>query len=120
MKTFYDVVYSLDADLTGPIVDTVGTCRPGPVPTVLAEIGNKVPELTTPLQAEIEQQLAAHPRPVTELDTSRVVKETYKIGDITITGPIAEIRRLVKKERTSEGVWRLTIESHEEPIPVRQ
>jgi hypothetical protein len=119
MKSFYDAVWTVEPQLAGPIAAAAPTCGSGPVSHVLEELGSKVPELTSPLQAAITEQLQALPHAVFELDPSRLIKGTYKIGEVTITGPIDEIGQLVRVSQLSDKRWQLIIESDVEPTLVR-
>jgi hypothetical protein len=93
---------------------------------VLAELSQKVPDLTASLRADIAERLETAARPVARLDTTRTVRETYQAGEITISGPIDEIRRRVRVAAigTSAGAdgagWRLTVDSAERPVPGHQ
>lgn len=115
VKTLFDIVWREEPGLTVPLAEAITTCSPGPVAQVLAELGNKVPELTTPIQAEIAEQLAEQEMPIVELDPRQAVRATYRIGEITVSGPIAEIGDLVKISEEPDGHWRLTIDSDVEP-----
>jgi hypothetical protein len=119
MKSFYDAVWTVEPELAGSVATAVPTCSPGPVSCVLEELGSKIPELTSPLQAAITEQLHALPHAVFELDPSRPVKGTYKIGEITVTGPIEEIGQLVRVSQLSDNQWQLIVDSDVKPTLVR-
>lgn len=120
VKAFFDVVFETTPELFTDIAIAFHSVSSGPVRTVLADLADKVPTLSSAHQALIAEQLAAQARPVASLDTGRAVKETYKIEDVTVTGPVPEMRRLVDVCERPEGGWRLTIDSADEPIPIRQ
>ncbi|MEV4898304.1 hypothetical protein AB0K48_54130 [Nonomuraea sp. NPDC055795] len=115
MKAFFDIVWAVEPGLTAPVAEAITACTPGPVAQVLAELGDKVPECTSPVQAEIAERLAEQAMPVAELDPRREVRGTYRIGDITISGPIAEMGQRVQVSAEADGRWRLTIDSDVEP-----
>lgn len=115
-KHFFDAMDEVDPALTGLVAEAFAECRPGPVVEVLEEIAAKVEGLTGSVRAEVEARLRGLAQPVFELDTGQDVKEKYPIGSVTVLGPIADMRHLVRKERTGDGRWQLVIEIDEEPV----
>lgn len=120
VKIFFDAVHAIAGDLAPQVAEIWPTLRPGPVRDLLAELGQKIPDLTPELLAEITEMLEAAPRPVGGLDTRRVVRETYEIGGITLTGPIDEMQRNVRISERSDGGWQLTVDSSEKPESTRK
>jgi hypothetical protein len=116
-RAFFDIAYQIAEDHIPRIAEAWHTLQSGPTREVLAELGEKVPEITPGLQDEMVEALETAPRPVVRLDTTREVKETYKIGEITLSGPIDEIRQRVKMSQKPDGGWRITIDSPEKPMP---
>jgi hypothetical protein len=120
-KAFFDAVEEFAAPLISEVAEAWPTVRPGPLGDVLAELGQKVPELTASLQADIAERLETAARPVATLDTRRTVKETYQIGGITIAGPIDEMRRHVHvSRRPAADTWQIVVESAGKPTPTHQ
>jgi hypothetical protein len=115
MAALLDVTAQVIPQASAQIEDAVPTCAPGPVRDVLAEVANKVPELTEPLQVEIAERLSALAEPVTELDPGRTVKGTYKIGGILVTGPLVELGEVTAVQALSNGQWQLTITGDAKP-----
>lgn len=114
MAAMYEVAHEVVPDLSGSLADAVRTCGPGKVREVLAEAAGKVPELTVIRREEIAERLSARAEPVLELDPARAIKATYKMGDITVSGPVADVEHLIDVSE-SEGGWRLTIASDSKP-----
>jgi hypothetical protein len=75
---------------------------PGEPRTVLAELGQRIPELTEAVQADVAEALENRPKPVGYIDTSHPSTESIKVGNITISGPVAEMRRRVRVEQAGE------------------
>lgn len=115
MRVFYDVVGELRRDLTSPIAEAIATCSPGSAEEVLAEVAGKVPGVTPDLQADIVGRLRSRDQPVTQLDPAQSVQGVYKIGAITITGPLAVLEDAVSMDQLEDGRWQLTIESDARP-----
>jgi hypothetical protein len=120
-KAFFDAV----AEFAEPVVAEVAAAwpaiRPGSPREVLAELGQKIPGLTASLQADIAERLETAARPVAHLDTTRVVKETYQAGEITVFGPIDEMRRRMHVAAAPDGIgWRITVDSPDRPLPTHQ
>jgi hypothetical protein len=114
-RTFFDIAQRLAPGLVTPIAESWPTLQPGTVRKVMGELGERIPEVTPELQEEMIGALEASPRPVIRLDTTRRVKESYKIGGITLDGPIEEMRRKVEVSRKPGGGWQITINSEDEP-----
>jgi putative lipoic acid-binding regulatory protein len=115
MRVFYDVIGELQPELTQSIAEAIATCSPGPAEEVLAEVAGKVPGISSDLQADIVERLRARDRPVTQLDPTQSVKGVYKIGPITITGPLAVLEDMVRRRQLEDGSWRVTIDSQAKP-----
>jgi hypothetical protein len=121
VRAFFDAVDAhAEGSLVAEVAEAWATVQPGPVRQVLNELGRKVPQLTSQLQADIAERLEVAPRPVADLDTARTVKETYNIGGITVSGPIDEMRRHVHRLEKPDGGWQLIIESTGRPTPNHQ
>jgi hypothetical protein len=116
-KAFFDTVQKVAPALVPRIAQAWPRVEPDHTREVLARLGEQVPELTPQLQEEVVEVLETYPEPVAWLDTRRKVKETYKVGGITLSGPIEEMRRQVGCARTAEGPWRLVIDCVDEPVP---
>jgi hypothetical protein len=116
-KTFFDIAHRLAPTYVASIADAWPTLEPGTTRDVLGELGEKIPDITPELQEEMIEALESSPRPVVRLDTTRRVKESYKIGGITLTGPIEEMRQKVGISQRPDGSWQIAIKSLEEPQP---
>jgi hypothetical protein len=116
-KAFFDTIQKVAPALVPRIARAWPNVEPDHTREVLARLGEQVPELTPQLQEEVVEVLETYPDPVAWLDTRRKVKETYKVGGITLSGPIEEMRRQVSSARTEEGPWRLVLDCADEPVP---
>ena len=116
-KTFFDVAGQITPALMTRIAEVWPTLEPGFTRDVIGQLGDLVPGMTPQLQEDIIECLANSPRSVVRLDTTRRVKESYKIGGITLSGPIEEMRQNVEIVRQPEGGWRIALNSTEEPSP---
>jgi hypothetical protein len=114
-KTFFDVAQRLTPDLVAPIAQCWSGLHPGAVREVMDELGHAVPDLTPRLQEDLIEELENAARPVVHLDTTRKVKEIYKAGEITISGPIEQMRQMVRSEQISDKLWETTVYSDDEP-----
>lgn len=120
-KAFFDAVEEFAGSLIPEVAAAWPTLRPGSPREVLAELGHKVPGLTATLRADIAERLETAARPVARLDTARVIKETYQAGQITISGPVEEMRRHVRVAPRPDGDgWRVTVDSADRPAPGHQ
>ncbi|HEY7484834.1 MAG TPA: hypothetical protein VH912_10290 [Streptosporangiaceae bacterium] len=119
-RAFFDAVEEFAAPLLPQVAEAWATVRPGSARDVLAELGQKVPELTALVQADIAERLETAARPVALLDTRRPVKETLQAGEITLSGPIDVMRRLVHVAEQPDGGWRVTLDSIDRPLPSHQ
>ncbi len=119
-RAFFDAVEEFAEPLISEVAAAWPAVRPGSPREVLAELGQKVPDLTASLQADIAERLETAARPVARLDTTRTVKETCQAGEITISGPIDEMRRHVRVAARPGGGWRITVESVDRPAPGHQ
>lgn len=119
-RAFFDAVEECAGSLISEVAAAWPAVRPGTPREVLAELGHKVPGLTATLRADIAERLETAPRPVARLDTARTVKETYQAGQITISGPIEEMRRHVRVAERPEGGWQISVDSTDRPAPGHQ
>jgi hypothetical protein len=120
-KAFFDAVEEFAGPLISEVAAAWPTLRPGSPREVLAELGQKVPGLTATLRADIAERLETVARPVARLDTTRMVKETYQAGQITISGPLEEMRRHVRvAARPDDDGWQVTVDSAGRPAPSHQ
>ncbi|MFD8102931.1 hypothetical protein ACFV24_25665 [Nocardia fluminea] len=115
MAAMYEIAHEVVPDLSGSLAQVVRTCGAGKVRAVLAEAAGKIPEFAVVRQEEIAERLSARAEPVLELDPARAVKATYKMGDITVSGPVADIEHLIDVSESPDGGWRLTISSDNKP-----
>jgi hypothetical protein len=116
-RAFFDVACETAEDYVARIAEAWPTLQSGPTREVLAQLGEKVPEVTPALQEEMAEVLETAPRPVIRLDTTRQVKETYLIGGIALSGPIDEMRQRVRISEKHDGGWQITIDSPDKPVP---
>lgn len=105
--------------LAAPVATALPAVSSGDATTVLAALGEKVPELTPGIQATVVDALENQTRPVAHIDTSRAASETIRAGEIKITGPISQMRQYVRIEEKgsapdSEG-WTILIDSLRQP-----
>ncbi|MFF3572184.1 hypothetical protein ACFYXQ_30825 [Nocardia jiangxiensis] len=115
MRVFYDVIGELQPELTPLIAEAIATCSSGPAEEVLAEVAGKVPGVSPDLQADIVDRLRSRDQPITQLDPAQSVQGVYKIGAITITGPLAVLEDMVRMRQLEDGSWQLTIDSQAKP-----
>lgn len=115
-RAFFDAVAEFAAALVPRVAQAWPTVRPGSPRDVLAELGQKVPELTAGLRADIAERLETAPRPVARLDTRRTVKETLRAGEITLSGPIDVMRSQVRLSGMPDGIWQIVIHSADRPV----
>jgi hypothetical protein len=114
-KMFFDAAQRLVPDLVAPIAQCWSDLQPGSVGDVISELGDAIPDLTPQLQEELIEALETAARPVLRLDTTRRVKEIYKAGGITISGPIEEMRQKVSVEHIATDLWQVVVRSDSEP-----
>ncbi|MBF6345202.1 hypothetical protein IU409_17070 [Nocardia cyriacigeorgica] len=115
LASMLEVARKVAPELGGVLAAAVRTCSAGGVKSVLAEAAKKVPELTAVRQEEIAARLGARAEPVLELDPTRAIKATYKIGDITVSGPASDVEQLISVCESPDGRWRVTIDSDSQP-----
>ncbi|MBF6072582.1 hypothetical protein [Nocardia farcinica] len=115
MASMFEVARDVAPEVVAALSDAVPTCAAGEVRSVLAEAAGKVPDLTVMQREEIAQRLSALAEPVLELDPKRDIRATYRIGDVTVSGPIAAVEQIVQVSELTEG-WRLTIDSVDKPL----
>jgi len=116
-KAFFDTVQRIAPSLVPGIARAWPQVEPDHTREVLARLGEQVADFTPQLQEQVVEVLETYPEPVAWLDTRRKVKETYKVGGITLSGPIEEMRRLVSRSQTAEGPWLLVVDCADEPVP---
>jgi hypothetical protein len=112
-------IETVSPELVAPVAAALPSVPSDAAETVLAALGQKVLELTPGIQADVADVLARQARPVANIDTTRVTKETITAGDIKITGPVSQIRRYVQVGRDEDaltpGQWTITVISLREP-----
>jgi hypothetical protein len=105
--------------LAAPVAAALPAVSSGDPTTVLAALGEKIPELTPGIQSRIVDTLENQARPVARIDTSRPATETIRAGDIKITGPVQEMRRQVRIVQQADaletGGWTVIIDSLRQP-----
>ncbi|HEX6468178.1 MAG TPA: hypothetical protein VF069_03710 [Streptosporangiaceae bacterium] len=124
-KAFFDALEECAGPVAAEVVPEVAAAwpavQPGSPDEVLAELAQKVPGLTASLRADIAERLRNAARPVARLDTRRTVKETYQAGAITVSGPIDEMRRRVRRVPIGGGPgWQIIVDSPERPVTAHQ
>ncbi len=93
----------------------LASAAPGEPPTVLAALGQELPQLTSEIQADVAEKLEHRPRPVGFIDTSKRSTETIKIGDITVSGPIPAMRQYARMEELRDQTWQVIVRGNERP-----
>lgn len=117
-RAFFDAVESHAGHLTAQVAEAWPTLQSGSPRRVVAELGSKVPEFTTSLQTTVAEALESATRPIATLDTQRDVTETYKAGDIRVSGPITAMRQNVHiQELRDRKMWQIVVDSTEKPVP---
>lgn len=105
--------------LVAPVAAALPSVPSDTAETVLTALGREVRELTPGIQANVANVLARQARPVANIDTTRVTKETISAGDIKITGPVSQMRQHVQVRRDEDSLtpeqWTITIRSLREP-----
>ncbi|WP_194894608.1 hypothetical protein [Catenulispora pinisilvae] len=117
-KTFFEVAHRVAPEQMAEIAARWPALESGYTRDVIGRLAAEVPDLTQEMQEEMIERLADSPRSVVRLDTGRRVKETYKIGGITLSGPIEEMVGGVHVQERPEGGWTITLNSSDEPSPV--
>jgi hypothetical protein len=109
-------------NLVVPVAEELVRVRPGPPEVVLKELGERVSGLNAAVQADLVGELKNQDRPVGHIDTGRRVTETIRAGNITISGPVADMHRLVRisgpndPELTAKGRgWSVVVITDSEP-----
>lgn len=114
-KSFFDTAQRVAPALVAQIAAAWPEIEPDYTREVLARLGDEVSGLTAQIQERIIEALEAYPEPVAWIDTQRKVRETYKCGGITVSGPIEEMRQRVTLASQPEGGWQLVLQSSEQP-----
>jgi hypothetical protein len=116
-RAFFDAVETYAGHLTSRVAEAWPTLQPGTPRSLVTELGSKVPEFTSDIQANVTRALETAARPVARLDTQREVIETYKAGDIRISGPITAMRQMARVTEVTAGKkWQVVVDSHEKPV----
>lgn len=114
-----ELLTAIDAikpELAESVARALPAVRSGEPEDVLAGLAQSVAELTDSVQADILETLAQRPRPVGYIDTSRPATETIKAGQISITGPVADMRRYVRiSRRPDEEAWTVVVAAEDKP-----
>jgi hypothetical protein len=112
-------IETVSPELVAPVAAALPSVPSDATETVLAALGQKVLELTPGIQADVADILTRQARPVANIDTTRVTKETITAGDIKITGPVSQMRRYVQvgqdEGALTPGQWTITVISLREP-----
>ena len=117
VRAFFDAVAAHAAPLLTQVAEAWATLQPGPPRQVLTELGGKIPDLTPQIQADIAEMLENAPRPAARLETTRRVTEAYRVGDITVSGPIDAMRQDVRVTEQMGIGWQIIVEAKEKPLP---
>lgn len=110
-----DAVDAVAPNLTGHVAAALSSTESGDATSVLAAIGQQVPALDSGRQADVVERLQRLRRPVGTIDTKRQPIERIKIGDITVSGPIAAMRQHARIQQVEEHLWQVVIEGTTEP-----
>jgi hypothetical protein len=110
-----DAVEEVSPELAGPVASILPSIAPGEPPTVLAALGQKLPQLTSDVQADVAEKLEHRPRPVGFIDTRKRSTETIKIGDITVSGPIPAMRQYARMEELRDQTWQVIVRGKDRP-----
>ncbi len=113
-----DVVARIAPDLAEPTAAALPSVSSGEAPSVLAALGQLVPELTHDVQTGVADALAHQAKPVGVIDTGRRSTMRIKIGDITVSGPTASMMRYARIQRPSDHEaprWQVVVSGDEEP-----
>jgi hypothetical protein len=102
-------------ELAASIAKALPDVSSGEPDKVLESLGERIPELTPSIRADLADSMANQARPVAYIDTSRPAKETIRAGKITISGPVEEMRQRVQVQGDVGGGWTIRIESDTEP-----
>jgi hypothetical protein len=114
-KSFFDTAQRVAPALVAQIAAAWPKAEPDYTREVLARLGDEVCGLTAEIQEKIIEALEAYPEPVAWLDTQRKVRESYKFGGITVSGPIEEMRQRISVAPQPEGGWQVVLETPEQP-----
>lgn len=109
------VVDAIDPRLTESVARSLPGIGSGELGTVLAALGEEIPELTENVRSDIAETLTQRARPVGYIDTSRPATQTIKVGSIKISGPVIDMHVFTQISQLDEGPWVVTIKSEEEP-----
>jgi hypothetical protein len=115
VSDLFSALAAVRPELTEPVARALPRVPPGEPRTVLSALGQQVPELTEDIQADVIEDLENRPRPVGYIDTDHQITETIKVGGITISGPVSEMRQRVHTDQNNSEQWIITIESNQEP-----
>lgn len=115
-----DLMTALDEiapGLTAPVARELPSVPSGTPAEVLSALGDRVPGLTGDTQADVAAAMEQRARPARSIDTSRPARGTIRFGEITISGPVTELRDRVTIQAGDAGAadWVITVESADEP-----
>lgn len=96
------------------VVDALPALEPAPTQDVLTALRRVVPELTEEASADVERELAAAERPVVRVDTRAPLRGRLRAGALRLSGPAADMRRVVW-DTSPEGGWLVSFPSDQEP-----
>lgn len=110
-----DAVEAVAPDLTAPVAAALPSTEGGDAASVLAALGRQVPGLDSRRQADVVELLENRRRPVGAIDTKRQPIERIKIGDITVSGPMAAMRQYAQIQRLDANSWQVVVAGTDEP-----
>lgn len=108
-------VDEIDPALAEPVARALPAVESGEPEAVLDGLTAIVPELSETVAADIAENLSLRARPVGYIDTTRPATETIKIGGITISGPVADMRARVQISQQHDDRWLVAVDSQDEP-----
>jgi hypothetical protein len=116
VSDLFTAIDGVAPNLAVPVAAALPRVSSGDPAVVLAALGERIPEFTPGIQAQVADALASQTRPVAHIDTNRLATETIRAGEIKITGPVTEMRRHVRIESDpGSGGWTVTVDSPTEP-----
>lgn len=110
-----DAVEAVAPELAAPVAGALRSIPSGDAATVIAAVGNQVPELDASRQADIVERLEHRRRPVGLIDTRRQSTERIKIDEITISGPIDAMRQYARISELNDHRWQVVVEGTQRP-----
>lgn len=88
---------AIDPELTPVVAEACRSVQSGEVDDVIDQLEHRLPEVAR-IRPDIMHALESQGRPVARIDTAQRVTEVIKAGQITISGPIADMRKYVQME----------------------